>query len=102
MKIKKLLIKTKSKRYSIFVGKELTKDLSKILKSEKLSFDKCLIVLDRNVPKNIRLKIIKAINCKTKKIKILKPLIRFLKYFLKRILIVMTVFCQSVVVSLVM
>ena len=70
MKIKKLLIKTKSKKYSIFVGKELTKNLSKILKSEKLSFDKCLIVLDRNVPKNIRLKIIKAINCKTKKIKI--------------------------------
>tara|TARA_B100001029_G_C15042699_1_gene444814 strand:- start:256 stop:1356 length:1101 start_codon:yes stop_codon:yes gene_type:complete len=69
MKLTKLLIKTKNKNYSIFVGKNISNSVSDILKKERINFNKCLIVLDKKVPRNTSFKIIKAIKCKFKKIK---------------------------------
>ena len=68
MRQSKLLIKTNNKNYSIFVGKNITNNISKILKAEKIKFNKCLIIVDKKVPKSSVYKIINKINCKFKKI----------------------------------
>ena len=66
MKLSKLKIKTKSKNYNIYFGYNILKKLYLILKSENINFDKCLIVVDRKIPKN-KLNILKKkINCKNK------------------------------------
>ena len=68
MRQSKLLIKTKNKDYSIFVGKNITNNISKIFKAEKIKFNKCLIIVEKKVPKSIIYKIVKKIKCKFKKI----------------------------------
>ena len=66
MKIAKLPIKTISKKYNIFLGSKILNKFSSILKSEKIKFDKCLIIIDKNVPgKKINI-LKKSINCKKK------------------------------------
>tara|TARA_Y100000590_G_scaffold277470_1_gene311472 strand:+ start:107 stop:1225 length:1119 start_codon:yes stop_codon:yes gene_type:complete len=66
MKITKLKIKTKSKNYNIFIGYNITKKLSSILKSENIKFNKCLIVVDKKIPIN-KINILKKnIKCKNK------------------------------------
>jgi len=69
MKVSKLLIKTKDKKYSIFVGKNIINNLPKVFKNEKIFFNKCLLVIDKNVPKVMVLKIKKKIKCNILKIK---------------------------------
>ena len=51
-------VKTKSKSYPIIVGKSIINEIPNILKSNNLSFEKCLIIVDSKIPKN-KLKIIK-------------------------------------------
>ena len=51
MKQTKLNIITKTERYPIIIGSNLTSNLSKIFKLNSIDFDKCLIVVDKNVPK---------------------------------------------------
>ena len=51
--MKILPINTKSKRYNIYIGNNIVIKLPKILKKEKINFQKSLIVVDKNVPKNI-------------------------------------------------
>ncbi len=46
----KISVKTKNKKYSIFVGENLIGNFSSILKKEKIFLKKCLIVVDKNVP----------------------------------------------------
>ncbi len=70
MKTSKLLIKTKDKKYSIFVGKNVINSLPKIFKNENIIFNKCLLVTDKKVPKVMILKIKKKIKCNKLKIKI--------------------------------
>ena len=70
MKTSKLLIKTKEKKYSIFVGKNVINSLPKIFKNENIVFNKCLLVTDKKVPKVMILKIKKKIKCNKLKIKI--------------------------------
>ena len=50
MKTHNLIIKTKSKKYSIIIGSNIIKHISKILLSQKINFKKCLIVSDKNIP----------------------------------------------------
>ena len=47
----KLKIKTESKIYSIIIGKNIITQISNILKSNNINFEKSLIVVDRNIPK---------------------------------------------------
>tara|TARA_B100000579_G_scaffold75968_1_gene58743 strand:+ start:529 stop:1635 length:1107 start_codon:yes stop_codon:yes gene_type:complete len=65
MKKTKLVVKTKSKKYPIIIGSNISKNLSSILKSNNILFKKSLIVYDTKVPKK-KLKIIKK-NIKSKK-----------------------------------
>ena len=51
MKIKKLIVKTTQEKYPIFIGAGLISNLKKIIKNEKINFIKCLLILDKNVPK---------------------------------------------------
>ncbi len=50
MKISKIKINTKTKNYPIIVGRNLINQINKILNNNNLSFEKCLIVNDKNVP----------------------------------------------------
>jgi len=54
----KLKIKTNNQSYNLFVGNNLIKDLLKIFKNNKITFEKCLLVIDKKVPK----KYVKEIN----------------------------------------
>ena len=77
MRQSKLLIKTKNKNYSIFVGKNITNNISKIFKAEKIKFNKCLIIVDKKVPKSIIYKIVKKNN-------LFKFTFNFFNYFVNR------------------
>ena len=51
MKPKKLIIKTVSQKYSIFIGPNLILDISKTMRKHLDDFEKCLFIVDRKVPK---------------------------------------------------
>tara|TARA_A100000164_G_scaffold369559_1_gene394344 strand:- start:22 stop:1128 length:1107 start_codon:yes stop_codon:yes gene_type:complete len=73
MKAYNLKINTKTKRYCIFVGSNLIPNINRILASQKLSFSKILIVVDRNIPIKLRKKLIGNIKTDLKKIYIFNP-----------------------------
>ncbi len=58
MKNQKIQIKTKTKKYSIFIGSKLIAKIGKILSSQKLSFQKILVVIDKNIPLKFQSKLI--------------------------------------------
>ena len=47
----KLNIETKTQKYPIYIGKKLSANISKIAKSNSINFNRCLLVVDSNVPK---------------------------------------------------
>ena len=51
MKQVKLNITTKTDKYPIIIGSNLTSHVSKIFKLNSIDFDKCLIVIDKGVPR---------------------------------------------------
>ena len=51
MKKIKLIVKTTSKKYSINIGLNIVKKISNIIKSNKINFEKCIIIVDKKVPK---------------------------------------------------
>ena len=57
MKIKKLKIQTHSQNYHIIIGSDLVSKLSRIIKNNSIRFNKCLIILDKNIPKKVIKKI---------------------------------------------
>ena len=46
----KLIVKTNSEKYPIIIGRNLISNLSQILKKNSISFKKCFLVLDKNIP----------------------------------------------------
>ena len=58
MKKIRLLVKTKSKNYPIIIGSNIINQISYLLKSNNIDFDKSLIIYDKKVPKK-KLNIIK-------------------------------------------
>ena len=70
MKTTKLKIITKNKFYNIIIGENLIKNLSKIIINNSINFEKCLLVIDKKVPKKIIKQIILSLR-KKKKIKYL-------------------------------
>ena len=73
MKIHKIQISTKTKKYPIFIGSNLISNIKKIVASQKLSFSKVLIVIDKNIPSQFKKKLIKNLRCDVKKIYNFKP-----------------------------
>ena len=60
MKPIKLNIRTKTEKYSIIIGSNLIKDISKILRTNSLNFNQCLLVIDKKIPNKMISKIIKS------------------------------------------
>tara|TARA_B100000787_G_scaffold72545_1_gene53388 strand:+ start:254 stop:1357 length:1104 start_codon:yes stop_codon:yes gene_type:complete len=51
MKPIKLQINTPNQKYPIFIGKNISGSLNKLLKESSINFNQCLIIIDNNVPK---------------------------------------------------
>ena len=51
MKAIKLIVKTETQKYPIIIGSDLISKFSSIIKKSSIKFNKCLIVIDKNVPK---------------------------------------------------
>ncbi len=64
MKTNNIQVKTKTKKYLIFIGSNIIKNISNILTSQKISFEKCLIVIDKNIPKKFQSKLLKTLKLK--------------------------------------
>ena len=60
----KLKIKTKTQNYSILIGKGLVAQISNVLKQNSIKFNKCLLVIDKKIPKIFKKKIINSISKK--------------------------------------
>ncbi len=54
MNTNKISIKTINKNYSIVIGRDLIGKIDKIFKANRLKFDKCLIVTDKNIPQKFK------------------------------------------------
>ncbi len=67
MKTHKININTKTKKYSIFIGSKLINKINSILLSQKLSFSKILIVIDKNIPTKFKSNLIKNLKSNIKK-----------------------------------
>ncbi len=67
MKPIKLKINTKTQKYSIVIGSNLSANVSKILKKNSISFKQCLLIIDKNVPKQFISKIKRSLNKKKHK-----------------------------------
>ena len=60
----KLYIKTKTQKYPIIIGSNLTSNISNIIKKNSINFRKCLIVVDKNIPKKFIFNIKKSLKQK--------------------------------------
>jgi 3-dehydroquinate synthetase len=57
MKPIQLAVQTKSHSYPIVIGSNLISRISIILKQNSINFKKCLLVVDKNIPKKLYLKL---------------------------------------------
>ena len=53
MSLIKLYVKTGNQKYPIFIGNNILNNIKKILKENSINFKQCLVIADKNVPKNI-------------------------------------------------
>ena len=53
MSLDKLKVSTNSQKYSIIIGNNILKKINKFLKENSINFNQCLLVIDKNVPKNL-------------------------------------------------
>ena len=74
MKKTKLIIKTKSKKYTIVFGTNIIKEIQSLINSNNISFEKCFIITDTNVPRKHLNILKKKIKCKKKLFIILKQM----------------------------
>jgi 3-dehydroquinate synthase len=61
MKPIKLTVKTPSKKYSILIGRNTVSKISNIIQNNSINFDKCLLVIDKNVPSKMIKKMKKSL-----------------------------------------
>ena len=64
MKPIKLIVKTNTQKYPILIGNNLISKISKIIKNNSIKFEKCLLIIDKNVPKNSIIKAKKSLKNK--------------------------------------
>ena len=53
MKIKKLIVNSNSQKYPIIIGPNIISKLSTLIKINSIKFNKCLLVIDKNIPKKM-------------------------------------------------
>ena len=54
MRASNIKIETETKKYSLIIGSNILEKLPNILSNQKILFKKCLIVIDKNVPKKFK------------------------------------------------
>ena len=64
MKSTKLIIKTSSEKYPIFIGKNLIKKISSLMVANSIRSKKCLLIVDKKVPKKFIFEIKKKLHNK--------------------------------------
>ena len=64
MKPIKLIVKTSTQKYPILIGSNLISKISKIINNNSIKFEKCLLIIDKNIPKNLIIKIKKSLKNK--------------------------------------
>ena len=64
MKPIKLIVKTNTQKYPILIGNNLISKISKIIKNNSIKFEKCLLIIDKNVPKTLIIKVKKSLKNK--------------------------------------
>ena len=61
MSLIKLKVSTNSHKYSIIIGNNILDKINKLLKESSINFNQCLLVIDKNVPRNLVKSIIKSL-----------------------------------------
>ena len=64
MSIIKLHVKTGDQKYPIFIGNNVIDKLKTILKNNLINFNQCLVIVDKNVPKQLIDKILNSLSKK--------------------------------------
>jgi 3-dehydroquinate synthase len=64
MRLIKIQVKTKTQKYPIVIGSGAISHLPRLLKENSIHFSKCLIVIDKKVPKNMINKFLKNVSKK--------------------------------------
>ena len=64
MKTNKIIIRAKFGTYPIIIGSNLMENFSKILKKNSIKFNKCLVVVDKRVPKKMVSKMLRSMSKK--------------------------------------
>ena len=64
--MKIISINTKSKNYNIYIGNNLISRFNKIIKKEKITFKKSLLIVDKNIPNKFVKKIYSKVKCEKK------------------------------------
>ena len=64
MKTTRLNVKTKSENYPIIIGSDIVKNLGNYLKNNSINPQKCLLVIDKNVPRKMISKIVRSLKKK--------------------------------------
>ena len=61
MSLIKLQVKIGNQKYPILIGNNILKGINKILKENLINFNQCLVIADKNVPKNLVDKFLKSL-----------------------------------------
>ena len=61
MSLIKLNVKTGNQKYPIFIGNNILNKLKTILKENLINFNQCLVIIDKNVPKNLIKKVLNSL-----------------------------------------
>ena len=64
MNLTKLLVKTDTQKYLIFIGNNILNKLNVFLKDNSINFNQCLIIIDSNVPKKLIKSILNSLSQK--------------------------------------
>ena len=54
MTVIKLIVKTKTEKYPVLIGSNIINQLSKILKVNSVNYKKCLLIIDKKIPNNMK------------------------------------------------
>ena len=61
MSLIKLQIKTGNQKYPIFIGNNILNKFKKILKTNLINFNQCLVIADKNVPRRLIYKVLNSL-----------------------------------------
>ena len=65
MSLIKIQVKTRDKKYPIFIGNNIINKITFILKENSINFNQCLVIVDKNVPKKLISKVLNSLPKKT-------------------------------------